>query len=152
MTTPSSSSVPGTPAVFYDVDADRIYVESAPALQPWDTGRVRLTHVLRDDNGSVDGHVLDLAPDAARELADAILCAAHAVDPVATAVQGPRQGAFPVWREGDRIRNAAGEGYSDGVSETQILGHARASLDAGHYRDAAFEVAVLSLRQQERAS
>lgn len=72
--------------------------------------------------------------------------------PAAAGLRGPRQDAFPVWREGDRIRNAAGEGYSDVVSDAQIMRHARASLDAGHYRDAAFEVAVLSLRQQERAA
>lgn len=148
---PSSSSVP---AVFYDADADRISVEPTSPRDPWDAGRVRLTHVLRDDNGNVGAHVLDLGPDAAREFADAILCAARAVEPAGTPrhIRGPVQDAFPVWRDGDRIRNAAGEGYADVVDDEQVARHASVAMEARHFQDAAFCVAVLSLRQQERAS
>jgi Zn ribbon nucleic-acid-binding protein len=148
-----SASSPPMPAVFYDVDADRIAVEPAPAREPWDNGCVRLTHVLRDDNGNVGPHVLDLSPDDARELADALLCAAAAAAPDGVRPPGtPRQDAFRVWREADRIRNAAGVGYADFVDDEQIGRHVRAHLDEARYQDAAFCAAVLSLRQQERAS
>jgi hypothetical protein len=138
-------------AVFYDIDADRLSVEPGPSNDPWDTGRVRLTHVLRDDNGNVGPHVIDLSPDSARELADALLCAASTVAPAGVRPPGtPRQDAFPVWREDGRIRNATGEGYSDHVDDDAIARHVLANMEAQRYQDAAFGVAVLSLRQHER--
>lgn len=72
--------------------------------------------------------------------------------PVQRAAAGPRQDAFPVWREFGRICNAAGVGYSDDVPDEQIIRHVQNDLGLRDFQSAAFGVAVLSLRQQERGA
>lgn len=140
MTAPSSSSVES----FYDADADRIYVEAAPPRDPWGTGRVRLTHVLRDDNGIVDGHVLDLVLDDARAMASAIFRTARDLDPV--------EASYAV-REGARIRHRDGRGYGDSVPDADIERHLEeAEAQLRNYLDQArFCHAVLQLRAEERS-
>ena len=54
-----------------------------------------------------------------------------------------------VWREGDRIRNGPGTGYSDRVTDVQILSHLANGDPADHeYRE--FAYSVLALRELER--
>lgn len=57
-----------------------------------------------------------------------------------------------VWREGDRIRAADGTGYSDRVSDEAIWEHIGESAKTHNVEHLGFAIAVLRLREQERAT
>lgn len=54
-----------------------------------------------------------------------------------------------VWREGERIRNEDGVGYSDRVPDSDIIRHVASAGDDGEAYQ--FGIAVLGLRVVERA-
>lgn len=56
-----------------------------------------------------------------------------------------------VWREGERIRQADGTGYSDRVLDLDIASDAQEWLAEGEYDNAVFAVSVLALRRREAA-
>jgi hypothetical protein len=158
VTAPSPSSVPDDALVavpartYYDEQAECLQVAVEDRHLPRDRWSIRVVHWMRDDSGEFGDYVVRLSPHDALQLAEDLRAAADLVAPVPPALRGPRQDAFPVWREDGRIRNHAGVGYADGVDDDDIVRHVRDYLDAGRFQDAAFGVAVLSLRQQERAS
>lgn len=136
-------SEPSEIPTFFDADADRMYVEPVPARQPWDMGRVRLTHVLREDSGGVASHVLDLTVEDARLMACTLVQAASEVG---------QEDALAV-REGDRIRSTRDDsGYVDSVSDENIQRHLKAAEETLRRAldDARFCQAVLALREEER--
>lgn len=142
---------------YYDQHAERVEVGVYDRHMPRDQWSIRLVHHLVDDVGRFDAYDLRLSPGDALGLAEDLRAAVDCVLPPASGetsasapTPGPRQHDFPVWREGDRIRSAAGTGYGDEVPDARIRRHVCEALAFESYQDAAFCVAVLSLRQSER--
>jgi hypothetical protein len=157
VTTPNATAGPDDALVtlparsYYDEQAECLQVAVEDRHLPRSRWSIRVVHWLVDSGGEFVDYCVRLSVHDALQLADELRAAVDLVaPPVQPTSPGPWQDAFAVWREENRIRNAAGLGYGDAVGDEAIAEHAQMYLRAGRYRDAAFRVAVLSLRQQER--